>query len=239
MICNIQDYLSGRPYPGRGLLLGGAPQGGSLYALYFIMGRSANSRNRVFTPCADGVRTKAADPAQLQDPSLIIYRALGLWQGRLILSNGDQTDTIIEGLQAGQDFPTALAGREFEPDAPHYTPRISGLIQPDGSYSLSILKSREGDPGCCLRQYFYFDRPQPGLGHLLHTYDQPQPGQDRLPSFRGEPVSVAVRGSLEEYAQEAWQALDQDNRVALLGCRLDLAEASGRTVIINKYQETE
>ncbi len=224
----IEQLLRGNAYPGRGILLGQAPSGASVLA-YFIMGRSANSRNRVFTPTGDGIRTEAKDPARLEDPSLIIYHPVRTVGDRTIVANGDQSDTIRGALLSGGTFEDALRTRTFEPDAPHWTPRISGLLEPDGAYRLSILK-RCGD-GCC-RQFFEYP-PQPGVGHFLSTY---QHDGDPLPSFAGEPVPVELTAlDTEALAASMWEALDRDNRVALFVRFLDPSTGSTETRIVNQY----
>ena len=166
---HLADLLKGNPYPGRGIVLGKSADGRQAVAVYFIMGRSENSRNRVFVPTEDGIRTEAHDPAKMTDPSLIIYHPVRKAGRDLIVTNGDQTDTVRDCLLEGRAFAEALKSRAFEPDAPNYTPRISGLLSPDGSFQLSILKSAEGDPSCCCRYFYHYDAPLPGEGRFLHT----------------------------------------------------------------------
>ncbi|MDR0861253.1 MAG: IMP cyclohydrolase [Oscillospiraceae bacterium] len=226
MAIDICDYLRGNKYPGRGVLLGRCPDG-ERFALYFIMGRSENSRNRVFAETEDGIRTLAADPAKLADPSLIIYHPVRRLGDRLIVTNGDQTDTIRDRLQSGGDFRDALRSREFEPDPPLYTPRVSGLIHPDGGYELSILKSADGDPSLCERYFFEYAEPLRGLGHIIHTY---QNDGNPPPSFAGEPVAVRTGDDAEAFASRVWDALDADNRVALWAVR-----GAENPVIINRF----
>jgi len=228
----IGERLCGNPYPGRGILLGRDEDGTGAVLVYFIMGRSENSRNRVFVPTEDGIKTEAHAPSKMKDPSLIIYHPVRIMGDTVIVTNGDQTDTIRDHLRSGGDFRSALMTRTFEPDGPIYTPRISGLLRPDGSYVLSILKTLDGDPSCCCRFFYDYDCPLPGLGHLIHTY---QGDGDPVPSFQGEPAPVKVSGGLEEYAREVWQALNSDNRVALFALRRDLKTGSVQTHIINKY----
>ena len=186
---NLTDLLKGNPYPGRGIVLGKSADGRSAIAVYFIMGRSDNSRNRVFTPTEDGIRTEAHDPSKMTDPSLIIYHPVRKVGRELAVTNGDQTDTVRDYLLEGRTFAEALRSRTFEPDGPNWTPRISGLLSPDGSFRLSILKSAEGDPACCCRYFYHYDAPLPGEGRFLHTY---LGDGNPLPSFEGEPERVSL-----------------------------------------------
>ena len=220
---DIFDYLRARPYPGRGILLGAAPDGAPVYA-YFIMGRSENSRNRVFERTPDGIRTRAFDEAKMTDPSLIIYHPVRRTERGLIVTNGDQTDTIRDG----HGFVSALRTRRFEPDAPNWTPRISGLLAPDGSYKLSILRAADEAGARCTRCFYEYE-PAPGLGHFISTYEG---FGSPLPSFHGEPVEVSVPAlPAQELAAALWAALDEDNRVSLY------VAAAGEEVIINKHGE--
>jgi len=228
----IAEKLGGNRYPGRGILLGRDEGGAHAVLVYFIMGRSDNSRNRVFVRTEDGIRTEAFDPSKLTDPSLIIYRPVRILGDTVIVSNGNQTDTIYEHLRSGGDFRSALMTRTFEPDAPIYTPRISGIIKPDGSYALSILKTMNGNPACCCRQFFEYDAPLPGAGHLIHTYRE---DGDPVPSYEGEPAAVSVPGSLDELAGAVWEALDKDNRVALFALRRNLKTGAMESRIINRF----
>ena len=210
------SYLKERSYPGRGILLGAMPDGTSAIA-YFIMGRSENSRNRVFETTDDGIRTRAADEDKMTDPSLIIYhpvRRIALERGMTtVVTNGDQTDTVRESLLRGETWIDALRTRAFEPDAPNWTPRISGVLFPDGSYSLSILKARDGQPDCCQRFYYTYDAAVAGVGHFISTYEG---FGSPLPSFSGEPVAVSLpQMDAQELAGALWDALDADNRVSL------------------------
>ena len=205
---DLLTLLSSNPYPGRGIVVGHDR------VYYFIMGRSANSRNRVFTLTEDGIQTQAYDPSKLEDPSLIIYHPVRTMGDKLIVTNGDQTDTIRD---AGC-FRRALMGREFEPDAPNYTPRISALLHPDGSFELSILK--RGQDGRCLRQFFSYEGCDPGRGYFISTYQGPG---DPLPSFAGEPIPVTV-----PEPEQVWAALNGDNKVALY------ANVGGRVRLFNK-----
>jgi len=230
---DISELLGKNPYPGRGIVLGCGEDGYSSVMLYFIMGRSVNSRNRVFEKTGDGIRTKARDPALMTDPSLVIYHPVRIFNGMTIVTNGDQTDTICEYLSSGKDFQNALMTREFEPDVPNYTPRISGLIKPDGSYSLSVIKTAQGDPGCCLRSFFEYSAPVPGLGHFVSTYIT---DGDPLPSYVGEPVPVSITAvnGLERFAQSVWFALNAENKVSLYARETNIATGRSIDIIINK-----
>ena len=231
---SLPALLRGNPYPGRGILLGRSADGQFAVAAYFIMGRSENSRNRVFVETEDGIRTQAHDPAKMTDPSLIIYHPVRQMGRGLIVTNGDQTDTIRDYLLQGRTFQEALRSREFEPDGPNYTPRISGLLSPDGSFQLSILKSADGDPACCCRYFYLYDAPLPGEGRFLHTY---QGDGDPLPSFQGEPVRVALDAPTpEDLAAELWEALHPENKVSLFVRYVRLADGACSQVIRNKFE---
>jgi len=222
---DIFNYLNKKPYPGRGILLGASPSGKPV-AAYFIMGRSENSRNRVFQKTDDGIRTQAHDPSKMTDPSLIIYHPVRKAGDRLVVTNGDQTDTICEFLNRGESFISALDSRCFEPDEPNWTPRISGIMEKNGSYMLSILKSADGNSESCLRFYFSYDKALSGKGHFISTYEG---GGDPVPSFSGEPVSVEIlTESADELAQALWNSLDSENKVSLY------VKCGENTVIINK-----
>ena len=229
---NLTEYLRGNPYPGRGILLGRSADNRSAVIAYFIMGRSGNSRNRVFEETADGIRTKAFDESKMTDPSLIIYHPVRVVGGNTAVTNGDQTDTIAAALREGRTFAAALRAREFEPDSPNYTPRISGLVEPGGAYKLSILKSLDGDPACCCRYFYEYEKPVAGVGHFIHTYER---DGDPLPSFRGEPRQVAITApDAETLAGDLWLALNEDNKVSLFVRYIDLAAGEAETVILNK-----
>ena len=205
---DLLAFLKSNPYPGRGIVIG------SDRVYYFIMGRSENSRNRVFVKTEDGIRTKAFDPSKLTDPSLVIYHPVRFVNGSLIVTNGDQTDTIAE---LG-DFRAALATRSYEPDAPHWTPRISSLLRPDGSFELSILK--RGPGGGCVREFFAYEGVPAGVGYFISTYAGPG---EPLPSYSGEPLEIAL-----PEPEAVWAALNADNRVALY------ANAGGAVTLFNK-----
>ena len=230
---DLSQQLRSNPYPGRGIVLGRSADGKYAVAAYFIMGRSENSRNRVFTVTEDGIRTEAHDPSKMTDPSLIIYHPVRQVGDSLVVTNGDQTDTVRDGLLAGKTFASSLHTREFEPDGPNYTPRISGLISPDGSFKLSILKSADGDPGCCLRYFYTYDRPLAGEGRFIHTY---MGDGNPLPSFEGEPERVTLDApSAEVLAEQLWEALNEDNKVSLFVRYTDLESGEYTQVIKNKF----
>lgn len=230
---DITQNLSGNSYPGRGIVIGKSEDGKFAVTAYFIMGRSVNSRNRVFEAVGDGLRTKAFDPAKLSDPSLVIYFPVRVLENRVIVTNGDQTDTIYEYLQKGGTFEEALRTRTFEPDPPLYTPRISGLLtfeKGDFTYQLSILKSTGGDPSGVQR--FFFDyQPLPGLGHFLHTY---KCDGDPVPSFEGEPTPVAISGDIGQFTNALWENLNEANKVSLFVRYINLETGEAQTKIVNK-----
>ena len=232
---DLTAYLRERTYPGRGIALGRSADGKKAVIVYFIMGRSVNSRNRVFVETDDGIRTQAHDPAKMVDPSLIIYHPVRVVGEGTVVTNGDQTDTVRDALLAGQTFAAALRTRTFEPDGPNWTPRISGLVSPDGSYKLSILKSLDGDPACCCRYFYEYDKPQAGLGHIIHTYAA---DGEPLPSFVGEPAPVAMDApDAKALAEQVWAALNEDNKVSLYVSYIDLATGERDTVITNKHTD--
>ena len=232
---DLMDYLRQRPYPGRGIVLGRSADGKSAVIVYFIMGRSENSRNRIFEATEDGIRTRAFDESKMTDPSLIIYHPVRRAGRGIVVTNGDQTDTVRDYLLQGRTFAEALRTRCFEPDPPNYTPRISGLLSPDGSFKLSILKFSDGDPACNLRYFYEYDAPLAGEGRLIHTY---QENADPLPSFEGEPRRVALTApDAETLARQVWESLDRDNKVSLYVSYVNLSDGTADTVIINKHQE--
>ena len=231
---DLTELLRSNPYPGRGIVLGRSADDTKAVMAYFIMGRSENSRNRVFVETPDGIRTQAFDPSKMTDPSLIIYNPVRVFGSSTIVTNGDQTDTIREGLAAGKTFSQALHTRTFEPDEPNYTPRISGLVKKDGDYVLSILKSAGGDPASCRRYFFTYEKPLAGQGHFIHTY---MGDGNPLPSFEGEPEQVAITSETpEEFAQLMWESLNEDNKVSLFVRYVDLMTGNWNTVILNKHQ---
>ena len=227
--------LRGNSYPGRGILLGRSADGKSAFIAYFIMGRSENSRNRVFEETEDGIRTRAFDESKMTDPSLIIYHPVRrLESGVTIVTNGDQTDTIRDAMAAGHCYRHGLHSRTFEPDGPNWTPRISGVVLPGGKYAMSILKSLDGDPDCCCRYFFEYDNPVPGVGHFIHTY---QSDGDPLPSFQGEPRTVELGALTEahELAEPLWDSLNEGNKVSLYVRLIDLNGGGPDSYIINKH----
>ena len=230
---DLTNYLSSNPYPGRGILLGRSADGKNAVIAYFIMGRSENSRNRVFVPTEDGIETRAFDESKMTDPSLIIYHPVRRLGGMTVVTNGDQTDTIVENIKAGHCYRHALNTRKFEPDGPNWTPRISGVVKPDGSYNLSILKSLDGDESCCCRYFFEYDAPKAGTGHFISTYDG---DGSPLPSFTGEPKFVGVTApDAKTLANALWTSLNGDNKVALFVEYLDLETKQAETVVLNKH----
>ena len=237
-IRSLKEELGATSYPGRGIILGQSTDGKKAVIAYFIMGRSENSRNRVFVADGDGIKTKAFDESKMVDPSLIIYapvRKAGL--SVTIVTNGDQTDTVTEYMKQGKTFEEALRTREFEPDAPNFTPRISGAVYGDFAhgtftYTLSVLKSNGGRPESCLR-FFYEYAPLAGVGHFIHTYQQ---DGDPLPSFEGEPAPVAVEGDIDCFTGAVWSSLDPDNKVSLFTRFIDLDTGAEETLILNKHE---
>ena len=216
---SIEQELKSNAYPGRGIILGKSPDGKKAVAAYFIMGRSENSRNRVFVEEGEGIRTQAYDPSKLTDPSLIIYAPVRVLGNKTIVTNGDQTDTIYEGMDRQLTFEQSLRQREFEPDAPNYTPRISGIMHVENgkyNYAMSILKSSDGDPSGCNRYTFAYENPKAGEGHFIHTYMH---DGDPLPSFEGEPKRIAVPDDIEEFTKLLWNSLNEENKVSLLSSR--------------------
>ena len=232
-IHEISDLLAGNTYPGRGIVIGKTADGTHACAAYFIMGRSANSRNRIFTEQNGDVFTEPFDASKVEDPSLIIYAALRQYENCLIVTNGDQTDTVYEGLKAGKSFLDALEAREFEPDAPNFTPRISGMLtfgQGDFSYQMSILKSLDETGSACARYGFSYPS-QAGLGHFLHTYVC---DGNPIPTFQGEPERVAIGNDLDVVADQLWNALDKNNKISLYVRFVDLQDGTVQNRLINK-----
>jgi len=232
-----QTYLNGNTYPGRGLLIGQHCDGQNAVIAYFIMGRSENSRNRVFVKDGSGLRTHPFDASRMSDPTLVIYSPVRVLGGQVIVSNGDQTDTIYEFLREGRSFEDALRTRAYEPDAPTYTPRISGLLTKKRntfSYKLSILKASESTHKVCQRFFYEYEEPVIGEGHLIHTYLRD--GRPVIPSFTGEPVRVAISGSIDAFCRTLWNALDPDNKVSLFVRYVNLLTGETQTKIENKNQ---
>ena len=232
-IGNMGEKLAGNTYPGRGIVLGVTPDGSKAVAAYFIMGRSVNSRNRVFIEERDGIRTEAHDPALMKDPHLIIYHPVREAGNGLIVTNGDQTDTIWEYLAKGESWEAALRTRMFEDDGPNWTPRISGIQANDGSYKMSILKAADPEGSACAR--FFWEYPAiPGLGHFLHTYVCD--GNPVIPTFQGEPERVAMDNDMDAFAAMLWENLDENNKISLFVRYTDIATGEYEQKIINKHQ---
>ena len=227
---NLYEYISGNEYPGRGIVLGRSADGEKMMIGYFIMGRSENSRNRVFVTEGEGIRTEAFDPSKLQDPSLIIYAPVRVLGENTIVTNGDQTDTIRDFLVEGKSFGQSLHTREFEPDGPNFTPRISGVVHGD-SYQLSILKSADGNPEASHRYFFDYSGALAGEGHVIHTYRE---NGNPIPSFEGEPVRVEMTDDFDAFGEKLWNALNEDNKVSLFVRAINLADGKTETRIYNK-----
>ena len=231
---SLAKELSGTTYPGRGIVIGKSADGTKAVTAYFIMGRSENSRNRIFVEDGEGIRTQAFDPSKLTDPSLIIYAPVRVLGNKTIVTNGDQTDTIYEGMDRQMTFEQSLRCREFEPDAPNYTPRISGVMHIEGgkyNYAMSILKSNNGSPDSCLRFTFAYENPAAGEGHFIHTY---QCDGNPLPSFQGEPKLVEISGDIDEFTGRVWESLNEDNKVSLFVRYIDIATGEYESRIVNK-----
>ena len=231
---DLGKILKENAYPGRGIVIGRSEDGSKAVTAYFIMGRSVNSRNRVFTATEDGIKTEAYDPSKLTDPHLIIYSPVRVLGNKTIVTNGDQTDTIYEGMDKQMTFEQSLRSREFEDDAPNYTPRISGIMHVEGgtyNFAMSILKSADGDPSSCERHTFTYTNPKAGVGRFLHTY---MGDGNPLPSFEGEPEKVAISGSIDEFTANVWESLNEDNKVSLFVRFIDIATGEAETRIVNK-----
>lgn len=227
---DLTTLLRGNPYPGRGIVLGSSPEGEKSVIAYFIMGRSENSRNRVFVETPDGIRTQAFAPSKMTDPSLIIYAPVRVFGTSTIVTNGDQTDTIRDHLELGESFEQGLRTRAFEPDGPNWTPRISGLLSADGSYKMSILKSADAEGSACAR-YTYEYPGVNGVGHFLHTYVQ---DGNPIPTFQGEPERVAITGTLDAFAEMIWNNLNEANKISLYVRFTDLATGAYQEKLYNK-----
>lgn len=230
----LKNLLQSNSYPGRGIVIGRSEDGKNAVIAYFIMGRSVNSRNRVFVEDGEGIRTEAFDPAKLEDPSLIIYAPVRVFGSHTIVTNGDQTDTVYDGLRAGKSFDASLRERKFEPDAPNYTPRISGILHFEGdsfTYEMNILKSNNGDGNCCNRYNFFYDNPKIGEGRFIHTYSH---DANPLPSFEGEPEVIKMSGNIDEFGNMVWESLNFDNKVSLFVRYVNLETGKWETRIYNK-----
>lgn len=231
---SMEKELKSNSYPGRGIVIGKTPDGKKAVTAYFIMGRSENSRNRVFVADGNGIRTQAFDPSKLTDPSLIIYAPVRVLGNKTIVTNGDQTDTIYEGMDRQLTFEQSLRSREFEPDGPAYTPRISGILHIENgsyNYALSILKSSNGDPSGCCRYTYAYEKPLAGEGRFIHTYLH---DGNPLPSFEGEPKRVEILQDIDTFADLLWESLNEDNKVSLFVRYIDIQSGAEETRIINK-----
>jgi hypothetical protein len=232
---NIEERVKGNSYVGRGIVIGKTPDGKKACSAYFIMGRSSNSRNRIFQKEDEVLYTKPFDASKVEDPSLIIYAALRTYENKLIVTNGDQTDTVYEGLKQGVSFRDALATREFEPDAPNFTPRISGMLtfaDQDFTYEMSILKSADAEGSACSRYTFSYPALA-GLGHFLHTYVC---DGNPIPTFQGEPERVSLPDDIDTFTTTLWEALDADNKISLYVRYTDLATGDYEDRLLNKNQ---
>lgn len=233
---SLMKELAQNAYPGRGIVIGKSEDGTKAVCAYFIMGRSVNSRNRVFVEDGEGIRTQAFDPSKLTDPSLIIYAPVRVLGNKTIVTNGDQTDTIYEGMDKQLTFEQSLRIREFEPDAPNYTPRISGVMHVENgtyNYALSILKSNNGRPEGCNRYTFAYENPVAGEGHFIHTYMH---DGNPLPSFEGEPKWVGIGNDIDAFTNDVWNNLNEENKVSLFVRFIDIATGAADTRIVNKNQ---
>ena len=231
---SLANELNSNTYPGRGIVIGKTKDGKKAVTAYFIMGRSNNSRNRVFVEDGEGIRTQAFDSSKLEDPSLIIYAPVRVLGNKTIVTNGDQTDTIYEGMDKQLTFEQSLRTREFEPDAPNYTPRISGIMHVENgkyNYAMSILKSNNGNPEACNRYTFAYENPAAGEGHFIHTYMH---DGNLLPSFEGEPKLVEINGDIDEFTNMVWTNLNEDNKVSLFVRFIDIETGEYETRIVNK-----
>ena len=231
---SLTQELKENVYPGRGIVIGRSADGKKAVAAYFIMGRSSNSRNRIFVTEGEGIRTQAFDPSKLEDPSMIIYAPVRVLGNKTIVTNGDQTDTIYDGMKGGLTFEQSLRSREFEPDGPNYTPRISGVMEMESGkygYSMSILKSNNGNPDGCNRYTYSYENPAAGEGHFIHTYMH---DGNPLPSFEGEPKLVEVKGDIEELTRQIWESLNEENKVSLFVRFIDMETGVYETRIVNK-----
>ena len=233
---SLEQELKGNAYPGRGIVIGKSEDGKYAVTAYFIMGRSENSRNRVFVTEDEGLRTQAYDPSKLTDPSLIIYAPVRVLGKETIVTNGDQTDTVYDGISKGLTFEQSLRSREFEPDAPNYTPRISGMLTVENGrfdYQMSILKSNNGNPAACNRYTFSYENPVAGEGHFIHTY---LCDGNPLPSFEGEPKLVAIQDNIEIFTELLWNSLNADNKVSLFVRYINIETGEYETKIVNKNE---
>lgn len=233
-IFDLGALLRENSYPGRGIVLGRSADDKNAVIAYFIMGRSENSRNRIFAETEDGIRTEAFDPSKMVDPSLIIYHPVRAFNGATIVTNGDQTDTVRDGLAAGKSYIEALRTRQFEPDGPNYTPRISGVMHIENgkyNFAMSILKSSDGNPESCSRFTYAYEKPLSGEGRFIHTYMN---DGNPLPSFEGEPKRVAIEGDIDSFTKNVWESLNEDNKVSLFVRFIDIETGKYESRIVNK-----
>ena len=231
---SLKTELTENAYPGRGIVIGKSADGTKAVTAYFIMGRSSNSRNRIFVEDGEGIRTQAFDPSKLEDPSLIIYAPVRVLGNKTIVTNGDQTDTIYDGMDSQLTFEQSLRSREFEPDGPNFTPRISGIMHIENdhfNYAMSILKSNNGNPAACNRYTFAYENPVAGEGHFIHTYMH---DGNPLPSFEGEPKLVSIPDDINAFTELLWNSLNEDNKVSLFVRYIDIASGTYETKIVNK-----
>lgn len=234
---SLEKQLCANAYPGRGIVIGKSEDGKYAVTAYFIMGRSVNSRNRIFVEEGEGIRTEAFDPDKLSDPSLIIYAPVRVLGNKTIVTNGDQTDTIYEGMDMQQTFEQSLRVREFEPDAPNYTPRISGILHVENgmyNYAMSILKSSNGNPDACNRYTFAYENPLNGEGHYIHTY---MGDGNPLPGFEGEPEWIGISGDIDTFTNQVWNSLNEENKVSLFVRYIDIATGNYESRIVNKNKQ--
>ena len=233
---SLAQELAGNSYPGRGIIIGKSADGKYAVTAYFIMGRSVNSRNRIFVEDGAGIRTQAYEPSKLEDPSLIIYAPVRVLGNKTIVTNGNQTDTIYELMDRQQTFEQALRTREFEPDGPNYTPRISGIMHLEKggyNYAMSILKSNHGEPSSCCRYTFAYENPAAGEGHFIHTY---MGDGNPLPSFEGEPTLIGIEEDIDGFTKLVWENLNEENKVSLFVRYIDIESGKYETRIVNKNQ---
>ena len=235
----LSEELAGNTYPGRGIVVGRSEDGRYAVTAYFIMGRSVNSRNRIFVPDGEGIRTQAFDESKMEDPSLIIYAPVRVLGTNTIVTNGDQTDTVYQGLMDGKTFGESLKVRTFEPDAPNYTPRISALLDIRGGeyeYKMHIIKSADGDPSSSVHFTFQYENPKAGEGHFIHTY---MSDGSPLPSFEGEPQRVDIKGEIDAFTSLVWENLNEENKVSLFVRYIDIRTGERETRIVNKLNRTK
>jgi IMP cyclohydrolase len=235
-VVSLAEELRGNEYPGRGIVIGRSEEGTYAVSAYFIMGRSENSRNRIFVTDGEGIRTQAFDPSKMKDPSLIIYAPVRVLGTKTIVTNGDQTDTIYDGLDHQLTFEQSLRSREFEPDSPNFTPRISAVMHIEGgkyNYALSILKSENGNPESCNRFTFAYENPQNGIGRFIHTYEG---NGNPLPSYEGEPLPVGIAGNIDTFTNMIWNCLNTENKVSLFTRFIEIRTGKYESRIINKMK---